>query len=295
MPHHTPGERFDRAETGQPYKPQSRMYSPLDIVITPSWNVRDMTTTETREHITNLKASILARGVDKPIAVMYDKKTGIKTLVDGQCRLTACRELWQEGNKVYIPCVQVEGDEAELTAESLTSNSGHPLTQLEIGMGCKRLLKWGWSVPVIAAHICKPVRFVTEALTLADVPLEAKELINEGKVTPGAVLHAVKEHGQDAAVEVLKEAVAESYRRAPAVPEPKQATLPGTPARKVKKPKPVTRPKKKSAKETALKSDMAETAKLGIDLARHIIADDLTFEKLEAFAKKLLAAAGLKE
>ena len=291
MPHNTPGERFDRAETGQPYKPQSRMYSPLDIVVTPSWNVRDMTTPETREHIANLKASILARGVDKPIAVMYDKKTGVKTLVDGQCRLTACRELWQEGNKVYIPCVQVEGDEAELTAESLTSNSGHPLTQLEIGMGCKRLLKWGWSVPVIAAHICKPVRFVTEALALADVPLEAKELINEGKVTPGAVLHAVKGKDGDS-LDALKE---RAFRRAPAVPQPRQATLPGTPTRKVKKQKPLPRPKKQSAREVALKSDMAATAKLGIDLARHVIADDLTFPKLEAFAKKLLAAAGLKE
>jgi ParB/RepB/Spo0J family partition protein len=282
----TPGERFDRAETGQPYKPQSRMYSPLDIAVTPQWNVRDMTTTETHEYIADLKASILARGVDKPIAVRYDRKTGIKTLVDGQCRLTACKELWQEGHKVYIPCVQVEGDEAELTAESLTSNSGHPLTQLEIGVGCKRLLKWGWSPAVIAAHICKPLRFVTDALALADVPLEAKALLNEGAVTPGAVLHAVSGKDGDS-VEALKTRVAER----PADPAPRQATLPGTPA-KAKKPKPVARPKKPSAKEQIAKS-APECLKLADKMYYLILDNDAHVKDQVAAAKAYGKARGL--
>jgi ParB-like chromosome segregation protein Spo0J len=267
------------------------MYSPLDITVTPSWNVRDMTTSETREHIANLKASILARGVDKPIAVMYDKKTGIKTLVDGQCRLTACRELWQEGFKVYIPCVQVEGDEADLTAESLASNSGHPLTQLEIGQGCKRLLKWGWSPAVIAAHICKPLRFVTEALTLADVPLEAKALLNEGAATPGAVLHAVQGKDGDS-LDALKE---RAFRRAPSVPEPKQSTLPGTPARKVKPPKPLPRPKKPSAREVALKAgeSLTKCIALADKLAKVALDNDGSWGKVIAAAKAYNAARGI--
>ncbi len=88
----TPGERFDRASGTVPYKPQTRALDPLDIVIADGWNVRDMTTPETQEHIATLKLSILTNGYDltKPIAVRYDRVSGISTLVDGQCRLTAC-------------------------------------------------------------------------------------------------------------------------------------------------------------------------------------------------------------
>lgn len=205
----TPGERFDRMTEGEAYKPESRGLDPRKVVIEQGWNVRDMTSKETREHIATLKASILARGVDKAISVKYDRVSGVATLVDGQCRLTACRELWQEGTKVYVPSIRVSGDEAELTAESLTSNSGRPLTQWEIGEGCRRLMKFGWTVAKIAAHICKPVRYVNEAIALSGVSVDAKVLMAEGAVSPARVLQEVKEKG-DAAVPALKKAVQEA-------------------------------------------------------------------------------------
>ena len=67
----SPNERFDRASTGQPYKPQSRALNPLDVVIAPGWNVRDVTSAESREHIAALKLAILTNGYDqtKPISV----------------------------------------------------------------------------------------------------------------------------------------------------------------------------------------------------------------------------------
>ena len=105
----TPGERFDRTSDGEAYKPETRGLDPRKVVVTTGWNVRDMNSPETREHIKTLKLSIVARGVDKPISVRYDKVTGVATLVDGQCRLTACRELWQEGTKVYVPSMRVTG------------------------------------------------------------------------------------------------------------------------------------------------------------------------------------------
>ena len=241
----TPGERFDRMSEGQAYKPASRALDPRTIVVETGWNVRDMTSPDTREHIAALKLSILARGVDKAITVRYDRKTGTTTLVDGQCRLTACRELVDEGHKIFVPAICVEGDEAELTAESLTSNTGHPLTQWEIGAGCRRLLKYGWSPATIAQHICKSLRYVNEAIALSNVSLEAKSMLAAGEVTPGAVLHAVKAHG-DAATTVLREQVTEAYRRAP---EPPQAPLEGIPAKQ--KPRPVARPKAPSTAEKA--------------------------------------------
>ena len=268
------GERFDRAFRA--FRPESASIDPREVVIKPGWNVREMSSPETREHVASLKASILLRGVDKPIAVRYDQPTGTVTLVDGQCRLTALRELWDEGQEVYVPCVRVKGDEAELTAESLTSNSGHPLTQWEIGAGCRRLLKFGWSPNQIAAHICKQIRYVNDAIALAEVPLEAKAMLNEGTVTPARVLQEVKEHGEKA-VKVLRQAVEDA-------PKPAQKTL-----RWVKvKSKPLARTKAPSAKEKA-----GNALEIGGELARHIIHDDIPFDKLEELAQSFLQSAGM--
>ena len=207
-----PGERFDRIAEGEPYRPESRALDPRQVTIEPGWNVRDVTTTEAKEHIASIKASILARvneepplpGLIKPIEVRYDRKSGRVTLVDGQCRLIACRELWDEGNQVYVPCKVLEGSEDQLFASSISSNGGKPLTQWEIGEGCRRLMRFGWSKEKIAASICKSVRYVTDAIALSNVPVEAKAMMAAGEATPGAVLSTVREHG-DAAPKVLRE------------------------------------------------------------------------------------------
>lgn len=243
----TPGERFDRASTGAAYKPESRMHDPRDIKIDPAWNARIMTSPETLAHIAMLEASILKDGVREAIKVRYDKASGIRTLVAGQCRLTACLNLRKQGHDILIPCERVEGDKIELTLENVTSNAGLPLTQWEAGAEYRKLLRWGQTVEDIAARVCKPKRYVSDAIALANTSVDAKAMLAAGTVTPGAVLHAVREHGDDA-VDVLKGAVA---AQEPAS-EP-QPTLPGA-SPKPSKPKPVARPKKPSKKEQIAKS-----------------------------------------
>lgn len=229
----TPGERFDRAAGTEPYKPQSRALNPMAIVIADGWNVRDMNSAETREHIESLKLSMLTNGYDitKPISVRYDRASGISTLVDGQCRLTACREIRASGTEIWIPCVVTEGDEAQLTAASLSGNSGKPLTQWEIGEGCRRLSRFGWTKEKIAASICKSVRYVTEAIALSNVSLEAKSMLAAGAVTPGRILHAAQGKDGDS-IEQVKQEV----------------------SKRPEKDKPVPRPKKQSATEKTAKS-----------------------------------------
>ena len=243
----TPGERFDRSEIGSPYKPESRMHDPRDIKIDPSWNGRIMDSPATLEHIAALQASILKDGVREAIKVTYDKATGVRTLVAGQCRLTACLNLRKLGHQILIPCERVEGDEIELTLENVTGNAGLPLTQWEAGAEYRKLLRWGQSVADIAARVCKPVRYVTEAIALSNVPLEAKELLTAGTATAGAVLHAVKGKDGDS-LPALKKRVEEAPKPQP----PAQTSLPGSTA-KAPKPTPVTRPKAPSVKEQVAK------------------------------------------
>ena len=274
----TPGERLDRASGTQPYREESRALDPREVTIKPGWNVRDMSSHETREWIDTLKASILARGLDKPISIRYERKTGTAILVDGQCRLMACRKLWNEGNKVYVKSVVVDGDEAELTIKSMVSNSGQPLTQWEIGAGCRRLIGWSWTVRDIAAHICKPVRYVTEAIALSNVPLEAKTMLAAGEATPGAVLHAI--HGKRGdSLPALKKRVEDAPKPQP----PAQTRLPGSPA-KASKPTPVARPKAPSAKEEAMKK-LPTVLELADALARLVLDDDVAFSELQIAAR----------
>jgi ParB-like chromosome segregation protein Spo0J len=254
------GERFDRASDGEAYRPESRALDPRTIIIQPGWNVRDVTTTEAKEHIASIKANILARvnedpplpGLIKPIEVRYDRKTGVTALVDGQCRLMACRELWDAGEHIYVPCKVLEGNDEQLFAASLSSNGGKPLTQWEIGIGCRKLhVGYGWSVDRIAAHICKPRRYVSEAIALSNVSVDAKAMLAAGEVTPGAVLHAIKDHQGD------QQAAASDLKKRVEAKRPAQKMLTGK-----TKPVPVARPKKPSA--NALITGRAKTL---LDLA----------------------------
>lgn len=274
--------RFGRGETDKPFRPETSANDPREIIIQPGWNVRDMSSPEVREHIQTLKASILQRakeglsGLLKPIEVKFDPATGEKTLVDGHCRLLACRELWDEGHQIYVANVRVKGSDEQLLASSLTGNAGKPLTQWEIGEGCRRLLNgFNWTPAMIAAHICKSTRYVTEAIALADVPSEAKRMMADREVTPARVLQEKKTHGPKV-VEVLKEVV----RTAPKVAEPGPAENGSSPV----KAKPLARAKAESPAEKALK--------IADELAQMIVNDTESIDKVEALAKRYLKARG---
>ena len=281
----TPNSRFGRGDVDKPYRPETTANDPREVRIEPAWNVRDMTSQTTREWIQSIKDSILAFGYDQtePITVRYDKKTGIKTLVDGECRLTACRELWDEGHEIFVPMIRTEGDEATLTLDALAKNAKNPLTQWENGVGYRRLRSYGKSVEEIAARVCKPVRYVTEAIALSNVSLEAKAMLSAGQVTPGAVLHAIKEHGPDAAAEELKAQI----EAQPQPSQPAQASIPGT--IKPVKPKPITRPKAES--KTDLKN--RTFLELADALCRLVLDPSVELNDLELAAKAYKKARGI--
>ena len=170
MVHATPSERFDRAEGSSPLRSDRAYYDPRWIKIEPDWNARDLSSPAALAHIASLEESILADGVREAIKVKYDRATGVRTLVAGHCRLTACLNLIAKGHDVKIPCEQVKGDEIELMIENLTSNAGLPLTQWEAGVEYRKLLRWGCTPADVARRVCKPLRYVIEAIALSTGP-----------------------------------------------------------------------------------------------------------------------------
>lgn len=260
----TPNCRLDRDPAGMPYKPEGRALKPYDIEIEPGWNGRDMNSPDTIQHIAEIAESIRARISENPplpaliypVKIRHIRATGKARLIAGECRLRACRMLADEGLEIYVPAVDSEQDatETQLLLTSLTENTGLPLTQWEAGAVYRRLhVGCSLSIEYIAAHACRSKRYVTEAIELARTITASpvtREMLNENKVTPGAVLHAVKDAVKNghaspavAAAEALAEAVAEKEAVAP-------PTLPGTRSKAA----PVARPKKESATEAQNKT-----------------------------------------
>jgi hypothetical protein len=57
---------------------------------------------------------------------------------------------------------------------------------------------WGWSPDEIARHINVPMRYVSEAIAMANAPLEARKMIDAGEVTSARMLDAIRKHGDQA-------------------------------------------------------------------------------------------------
>jgi ParB family transcriptional regulator, chromosome partitioning protein len=187
---------------------------PRDVIIRKGWNYRDVESPAVQAHIDWLKESIRERGVQKPIEVEY--VDGKVYLVDGECRLRAAQALWKEKVEVYIPAMQVKGDEAEIRAKSMIANGALPPTQLEFGKAAAQLRAYGWTderigdftPPHIAINKKRATKYVKDAVDLHEAPLEVKDIVAHGvdgvKVSPALALAATKKNRLQAA-EILKE------------------------------------------------------------------------------------------
>ena len=78
---------------------------PREIIIRENWNYREMDNAAVKAHIAFLKDSIREIGVQEPISV--ELVDGVIYLVDGECRLRALKELWDEGKEVFVLAILV--------------------------------------------------------------------------------------------------------------------------------------------------------------------------------------------
>jgi ParB-like chromosome segregation protein Spo0J len=192
---------------------------PREIIIRDNWNYREMDNAAVKAHIAFLKDSIREIGVQEPISVeLVDGKI---YLVDGECRLRALKELWDEEKEVFVLAIQAKGDEADILAKSMIANGSLPPTVIEFGNAAKRLAAFGWTVEQIAAltppHLglqgAKAKRFVKTALELQAAPDEVKEAVAHGvegvEVSPALAVQAVRK-SREKAHEIVTEAVREA-------------------------------------------------------------------------------------
>lgn len=190
------------------------LLNPKDIIIQRGFNYRDMESEAVAKHIDWLKGNIREHGVQEPIRVKFEG--GKVFLINGECRLLACKALRKEGVEVFIPAVTARGDEAEVLAKSMVANGALPPTQLEFGAAAARLKKYGWdddrialfTPPHIAQNPSKARRYVREAVELHEAPIAVKEAVKEGvngiPVSPALALQAARKNPLHAREEIEK-------------------------------------------------------------------------------------------
>jgi ParB-like chromosome segregation protein Spo0J len=254
---------------------------PRQIIIKKDFNPRDTSSPEAKKHIAWLKASIRERGVDEPIFI---ENTGKEIfLIDGECRLLACRQLWDEGVQVKVPTISFKGDEIAILKKSLIANNGLPLTVLELGKAAERLLALGQTVKEIAAYIAPHLGFtpkkaekqVKDAVELQQAPMAVKE----------AVAHGVEVDGQNVSVSPAL-AVQEVRRSREKAPEAiKKAAVEAKAKGKKEAKRPKTAGKVTKAKVEAEKRTRT-LEKIGDDMAREILRVPFDTDILETLAEE---------
>lgn len=179
-------------------------------------DLRDLTTTENREHIEWLKGDIEIRGVEKPLTIRTNEGEEILA-VDGRCRLTALAELEAEGREVpktVLVLPEARGtDQAERNIGILVSGIDRKnFDQFEIARGLKRQLAFGWS----EQQICDRMRWKTvttlhnylDALALQP---KLKEMVDKGQISRTEALRMQKDTSADPG-QILQDAEDEHKR-----------------------------------------------------------------------------------
>lgn len=185
---------------------------PTDIEIEVGHNPRDYHLPENRAHLDQLKRSIKEEGFNTafPLVVRFEKTgptTGKAVLVDGECRLRSVLELITEGEPIEsVPVIQTPGgNQADRLLTAIMANTGKPLSKWESGKAFVRFQKYGWEPEVIAKRTGFTLRFIQEAIELADAPQEVREMLSQQAVTPSLALSVMRETGNgEAGVQELK-------------------------------------------------------------------------------------------
>lgn len=187
---------------------KGNMFSlPIELIyIEDGFNTRDYERPEVKEHIRSI-ADAYKQGCDiEPLKVSVID--GRAMLRDGHCRYMAAKLAMSEGLELprlnVLPC---NGDEIDQSLVIVTSNLGLKLTPVEQASVYARLVSLGLSEAEIASRVGKTPQHVQQYLTVHNMPLELKCMIQAGSVAMSVALKLFNEVGT-AAVAILNEQLA---------------------------------------------------------------------------------------
>ena len=193
----------------------------------PGFNVRLADDPDNVAHIAELAESIFHVGVLEPLTAYYvksDTDPDYWVVTNGHCRLEAVKQAIARGAPIKTIPVRLENkraSEADHTFSMIARNSGKSLSQLELGVACKRMVAFGWSEQDLANKSGYSLQHVRNCLALAGAPEAVKKLVETGKVAATLAVQAVAAEGGEKASETLTMAVEEAEKEAAAKPTKK--------------------------------------------------------------------------
>lgn len=180
---------------------------PSNIRVIEGFNVR-----QDYGDIEELADSILENGQFEPIIVSKVKGEDQYELIEGHRRLAAINRIRERGQEFpyIVATTNTMSAEERIFAMLVTGSTKKNLTTLEQAEAIKRLINKHYSTDDIAKKMGKSVSHVNQLLELAAAPKELKDMVKDGDIAATTAVQMVREIGEDAVVEVVRDAIAEA-------------------------------------------------------------------------------------
>jgi len=156
--------------------------------------------------LTELTASITEKGVLEPLLVKPSRSTGRWMIIAGERRWRAAR---QAGLR-EVPCVEMEVDEGTVAEIALIENMQRKdLTVWEEADGLLALSeRFGYTHEEVARKVGKSRSTVTEALSIAAIPPDVREICRKADVSAKSMLLQIVRQPDDDGMRRLAKEIA---------------------------------------------------------------------------------------
>lgn len=176
-------------------------------------------TPDLEAHIEFLTKSIMENGfyMDQPVTILVIREEQNGVMVDvncvtgGHCRTRAALRAIERGAPLKsIPAVTEDRATTieELIVKLHQSNTGKPFTPFEVGMNCKRLLRFNWDEAKIAKKMGLTLPYTKNLLMLVGSAFEIREAVIYNKISAANAIELLHKYGQAKAVVALQKMLA---------------------------------------------------------------------------------------
>jgi ParB family transcriptional regulator, chromosome partitioning protein len=162
--------------------------------------------------LTELTASIAEKGVLEPLLVKPNRLTGRWMIIAGERR-------WRSAQKAglkEVPCVEMEVDAGAVAEIALIENMQRKdLTVWEEADGLLALCdRFGYSHEEVAKKVGKSRTTVTEALSIAKIPRDVREICTAGEINAkSSLLQIVRQPDDDSMLRLARQIASQGLNR----------------------------------------------------------------------------------
>src|SRR6476620_8198622 len=162
--------------------------------------------------LTELTASIAEKGVLEPLLVKPNRLSGRWMIIAGERRWRAA----QKAGLREVPCIEMEVDDGAIAEIALIENMQRKdLTVWEEADGLLALCeRFGYTHDDVARKVGKSRTTVTEAMAIARIPIEVRDICKEGEITAkSSLLQIVRQPDDETMLGLAKQIASKGLSR----------------------------------------------------------------------------------